>query len=121
MRAEESPSKRESMAGDQAIHVSAHSASSGPKGKRRFARAMRSGHAQLKRQELFQRKLCTCFGDPSACFGEGGGLGVHGSEQSPEKARPPRGGKRAKKAKARSGKLGGSSSVPAKLMLLLKH
>ena len=74
---------------------------------------MRSGHAQLKRQELFQRKLCTCFGDPSACFGEGGGLGVHGSEQSPEKARPPRGGKRAKKAKARSGKLGGSSSVPA--------
>ena len=120
MRAEESPSKRESMAGDQAIHVSAHSASSGPKPAsgafaRAFLRGMRSGHAQLKRQELFQRKLCTCFGDPSACFGEGGGLGVHGSEQSPEKARPPRGGKRAKKAKARSGKLGGSSSVPAKL------
>ena len=40
---------------------------------------MRPAHAQLKRQELFHRKLCTYS------VGEGGGLGVHGSKQSPER------------------------------------
>ena len=75
---------------------------------------MRSGHAQLKRQELFQRKLCTCFGDPSACWKARAAASACTGASSCARRRCRAAGS-ARKGEGEVGKLGGSSSVPAKL------